>query len=101
MGKRMTEIDRVAGMLRPLKGELFSRYRVRGMEIFGSVCRGEHGAASDLDLLVDFCDDADLLDMIGLEQFLEQVVGRPVDVVPRRALRPEFKEKVLKEAVAV
>ncbi len=45
---------------------------------------------SDIDVLVDFQEDADLLDLVGLGLFLEERLGRRVDVVPRKALRKEI-----------
>ncbi len=97
----MRDLPEILAILRPLKCELRRRYRVVELEIFGSTGRGDHGPASDLDLLVEFSDDADLFDLIGLEQFLEEKLALPVDVVPRRSLRREFREEVLKEAIAV
>ena len=61
------------------------------------------GRAADrgdrFDVLVDFADDADLFDLVGLGLFLEEKLGRKVDVVPRRALRKELRDRVLKEVV--
>ena len=67
--------------------------------IFGSVARGNHKKASDLDILVDFGSEADLLDWVGLAQFLEEKLCRPVDLVPLRSLRPEIKKQILAEAI--
>jgi predicted nucleotidyltransferase len=95
------ELPEILRELRALKGELRQRYRVTSLEVFGSTGRGEHGPASDLDLLVEFGEDADLFDQIGLEQFLCERLNMPVDVVPKRSLRKEFREEVLREAIAV
>ena len=46
-----------------------------------------------------FQDGADLFDLIGLSQFLEERLQRPVDVVPRRALREELRDAVLQEVI--
>jgi predicted nucleotidyltransferase len=54
---------------------------------------------SDIDVLVDFQEDADLLDLVGLGLFLEEHLGRKVDVVPRKALRKEIRDSVLHEVV--
>ncbi len=50
---------------------------------------------------MEFDKDADLFDFVGLSIFLEERLGRKVDVVPRDAVRPELKELILKEAVSV
>ena len=86
--------------MKALHGE-FKRFKVREIGLFGSVVRGEQKESSDLDVLVDFADDADLFDLVGLGLFLEENLGRKVDVVPRRALRKELREQVLKDVVAV
>jgi predicted nucleotidyltransferase len=82
-----------------LKPEMAARYKVREIEIFGSFVRGEQGGASDVDVLVDFDEGADLFDLVGLALFLEEELQRGVDVVPKRALRAELRETVLQEAV--
>jgi len=71
-------------------------YNVR---VFGSVARGDALAESDVDFLVDFEDGRSLLDLGGLLADLEQLLGRPVDVVTERGLRERIRERVLKEAV--
>jgi predicted nucleotidyltransferase len=48
-------------------------------------------------VLVTLGKDADLLDLIGLSQFLEEQLNHKVNVVPRDALRPELREQVLRE----
>lgn len=88
-------------MLRSLKPEAIRTYKVRNIALFGSAARSQQGAASDVDVLVDFADDADLLDQVGLSIMLEERLGCPVDVVPRRALRPEIADSVLGSVVAV
>ena len=82
-----------------LKREMAARYKVREIALFGSFIRGEQGGASDVDVLVDFEEGADLFDLVGLALFLEEELQREVDVVPKRALRAELRETVLQEAV--
>jgi hypothetical protein len=50
---------------------------------------------------VDFEEEADLLDLIGLALRLEDELQRRVDVIPKRALRAELREAVLREVVAL
>jgi len=95
--KNKQEIIRV---LKKLKADL-KRYRVKKIELFGSVTRSEQSKTSDIDILVDFEEHADLLDLSGLALFLEEKLKRKVDVVPRRALRQEIKKSVLKEAISL
>jgi len=87
--------------LRALKPEMAARYKVKEVGLFGSFVRGEQGRASDIDVLVDFEEGADLLDLAGLGLFLEEELQRQVDIVPKRALRTELRESVLGEVVTL
>jgi len=69
------------------------------VRIFGSVARGDASAASDVDFLVEFEAHRSLLDQGGLLADLQDLLGCPVDILSERALRPRFKERVLREAV--
>ena len=83
--------------LRPQIMELARQYRARKVSVFGSCVRGEMRDDSDIDFLVDFEDNYRLLDIAGMMNGLEDLLGRKVDVVPRRSLREELKPYVLKE----
>ncbi len=87
--------------LRPQIMELAHRYRARSVSVFGSCVRGEMRADSDIDFLVNFEEEYSLLDHAGLLVGLENLLGRKVDVVPRRALRPFLRDTVLNEAQEV
>lgn len=66
------------------------RYHVDKLALFCSRARGDAREDSDIDILVDFSPGADLLDLSGLKLYYEDVFGRPVDVVPRRAIREDL-----------
>ncbi len=87
--------------LRELKPQIFHKFRAKEIQLFGSSVRKEPTSGSDIDILVDFEDGADLFDLTGLAIFLEDELQRKVDVVPKRALREELQESILNEAVAV
>jgi predicted nucleotidyltransferase len=87
--------------LKELKPTLAARYKAKEIGLFGSFARGEQGASSDIDVLVEFEEEADLFDLIGLSLHLEEALQRKVDVVPKRALRTELRESVLQEVVAL
>jgi predicted nucleotidyltransferase len=94
--KTLEEIKKLIGQY---KQELEERFKVKEIGIFGSTIRGERRQTSDIDLLVDFKDEADLFDLMGLGLFLEEKLNQRVDVVPKRAIREEIKDRVLKEVV--
>ena len=87
--------------LKELKPAITARYKAREMGVFGSFIRGEQNANSDIDILVEFDEEADLFDLMGLTILLEKELQRKVDVIPRRALRTELRESVLREVVAL
>lgn len=85
-----------------LRSDVLRIVRIHGalnVCVFGSRARGESRDDSDLDLLVDLEEGRSLLDLIGIEQDLEDLLGRPVDVITRRELSPYLRERVLAEAV--
>ena len=94
----MMSIHEILTKLEALKPELQRRYKVREIGLFGSWVRGQQHRKSDIDVLVDFEEGADLFDWIGLALYLEEVFGCPVDVVPCKALRPELRAAVLEQA---
>ena len=97
----MTAKDEILLKLRELKAEIHSRHKVRSVGLFGSFARGESSESSDVDILVEFEEGADLFDFVALAQFLEDYLGRKVDLVTVRALREEIRDEVLNEAAMV
>jgi hypothetical protein len=73
---------------------------VRELAVFGSAARGEMRPDSDVDLLVEFLPDAevDLVDHAGLMLDLSRLLGRRVDLVSKRGLKPLIRESVLEQA---
>lgn len=79
--------------------EICRRYGIARLEIFGSAGRGEAGPDSDIDLLYTLAPDAHLgWNISALEDELAEALGRPVDLVSRRALHPRLRDAVLAEA---
>ena len=87
--------------LRELKPQILQRFRAKEIQLFGSSVRREQDPGSDIDILVDFEDGADLFDLTGLAIFLENEFQQKVDVVSKRALREELQKSILDEAVAI
>ena len=75
-----------------------ARRGVHNVRLFGSVGRGDEGGTSDVDLLVDLDAGVSLIDLIGLERELTQLLGCAVDVVPARNVKPDVAQRVLAEA---
>ena len=77
---------------------LAARYGARNVRIFGSVARGDDDVRSDLDFLVDMEPGRSLLDLGGLLMDLQDLLGRPVDVVTEKGLKERIRSRVLAEA---
>ena len=81
--------------------ELRERFGVKSLALFGSVVRGEARPDSDIDILVEFDGPATFERYMDLKFFLEELLGRRVDLVTRKALKPYLRPYVEKEAVYV
>lgn len=68
------------------------------LRIFGSQLSGKATGTSDLDLLVEFDLGRDLLDLVGLKQDLEALLGCKVDVVTEGSLSPYLRDRILEES---
>lgn len=80
---------------------LRARYGVRSLALFGSVARGEATAESDLDILVEYEAAPTLFEFVRLRAHLSGLLGAPVDLVMRSALKPVIGRAILAEAVPV
>ena len=69
------------------------------VRVFGSVARGTDTESSDVDLLVDLSPDVGIVGLIGLEREVAGILGREVDVVPVRNLKPGVASPALAEAI--
>ena len=81
--------------------EIVGRHLARNARVFGSVARGDDSDGSDIDVLVDPLPGATLLDLGALQIELEEALGLRVDLLTPGDLPPAFRERVLREAVAV
>ena len=76
-----------------------AKHGATNVRIFGSVARGEADEKSDIDFLVTIEKGRSLLDHAALWIELEQFLGRKVDVISDKGLKPRIRERVLNEAV--
>jgi predicted nucleotidyltransferase len=75
------------------------KHGAHAIRVFGSVVRGEDDTGSDIDFLVELEQGRSLLDVVALIQDLEELLGRPVDVVEPEGIHWYIRDRVLKEAV--
>lgn len=69
--------------------------------LFGSFARGDDDQDSDIDVLVELPQGKSLLDLIALEQRLEDVLGRDVDVVTYNSINPRLKQYIDKDQIQI
>jgi uncharacterized protein len=74
-------------------------FAVKALFLFGSVARDEATPESDVDFLVEFNRPVGLFMLLGLQSFLEELLGCSVDLGTPNSLRPYMRERVLKEAI--
>ena len=74
------------------------KYGAVRIRVFGSQTTGEATESSDIDILADFEPGRDLLDLVGLKQELEALLGRKVDVLEEEGLSPYLRDRILEEA---
>jgi predicted nucleotidyltransferase len=89
--------ERVLELLRRSKPELQARFGVTGLALFGSTARDTATSTSDVDVLVSFDGPATSKRYFGVQFYLEDLLGRPVDLVTEKGLRPELRPSIEQE----
>jgi predicted nucleotidyltransferase len=97
----MKTVEQIRAAIRQHEEVLVERYGVKVVGLFGSYARREHRKRSDLDLLVDIVRPISLLELIGAELYLSEVLGVKVDLIPKRDVREELRETIFREALSI
>ncbi len=92
---RQDVLDMIAADRENLRG-----MGVKSLGLFGSFARDEAGPESDIDFLVEFDAPFGLLRLAAVQVHLEDLLGCPVELVPKHLLRPELREQVLAEVLS-
>lgn len=77
--------------------EIFEKYKIRRLGLFGSYLKGRNKKRSDLDLLVEFKESIDLFEFVHLTNELQKLLKVKVDLATPKALKPYIRDKILKE----
>jgi predicted nucleotidyltransferase len=75
---------------------LKERFGVKSLGLFGSIARGDDSAGSDVDILVEF-DTPSFDHYMELKFYLEELLGRSVDLVLKGSLKPALRDRILGE----
>jgi len=94
----------IRDIVRSRRGEVLAaaaRHGARNVRIFGSAARGEDDGRSDVDIIVSMEQGRSLLDLVALNDELEGILGRRVDVITEGGVSPYLRERIRSEALAV
>ena len=81
---------------------ILKKYKVVRAGIFGSYVRGKNNKKSDIDILVEIKDKKmSLWGFIHIKNKLEESLGRKVDLVEYKLIRPEIKNNILNEEIRI
>ncbi len=81
--------------------ELTTKFGVKSLSLFGSVARNEATSTSDVDLLVEFNRPMGYFGLFALQDYLEKLLGCPVDLGTPDSLKPYIKERIQGELIRV
>ena len=91
----------ILDLLNQHRDELLKRFGARHLALFGSAARDDLRVDSDIDVLVEFDGPATFDGYFDLKTYLEQLLGRPVDLVTEKGLRPRARRHVEKDLIRV
>ena len=97
----MKNIEEIKKILNKNKIQFQKSFKVKEIGIFGSYIKNEQTKKSDLDILVEFESPIDFFDYIELEEYLTDLLGVKVDLVMKKALKPNIGRNILKEVIYV
>ncbi len=86
-------------LLKEKKEIVRERFGVKEIGLFGSIAKGLGRPDSDVDVLVEFERPVDIFEFLDVKEYLEELFGRKVDLVTKKALKPLLREKILNEAL--
>ncbi len=92
--------EEVLTTLRRHKPELQKKYPLSNIELFGSYARNEQTPESDVDIMVEFNEPVGI-EFVDLLIDLETILGRPVDLITKKSLRPKLKPYIEPDLIAV
>ena len=91
----------VIQLLSKSKPLLQERFSVVRLALFGSTARGAASDTSDIDILVAFDSPATFRRYFGVQFYLKDLLGRPVDLVTKKVLRPEPRPYIQRDLISV
>lgn len=90
----------VLAILRKHKPELQRKYPLSSIELFGSYARNEQNPESDVDVIVEFSEPVGI-EFVDLLIELEAILGKPVDLITKKSIRPKLKPFIEPDLITV
>ena len=97
MEQERKELKKIEKLVKENKVVLTKQFKVKEIGIFGSVVRGEDKETSDVDILVEFEEPIGFFKFLELEEYLSDLIGRKVDLVSKKALKPRIGKHIMRE----
>jgi predicted nucleotidyltransferase len=94
----MSNVESIINRLKSVKHVLEKEYAVKEIGVFGSYAKGDATEISDIDILVEFEKPLGWKS-IELELYLEKLLGKKIDLVTKKALKPVIKDDILKSVL--
>ena len=95
--KNLNVIDYIQKAIQPV----LCKYPIKRASLFGSYARQDAHSGSDIDILVEFSDTVSLLQFVGIQQELEDILKKKVDLVDFSTLKSQLKVNILEEQIAI
>jgi len=98
------DLEKISEKIKDHKKYLRDTYGINGIGVFGSFARNEDTLLSDVDLLFEIDESKDrisLFDLADIKVFLENILGRTVDVMDKKNIKPSLKDSILKETIMI
>lgn len=97
--KKIYSIEDIKNIIHSHEAALQDKYKTVKFYLFGSYARGEQTSSSDIDLLVELQEPIGMFKFMDLEEDLEKIFEKKVDLGTPKSLKPYIKDKILKEAI--
>ncbi len=97
----MKDLEEIKEIISSHLSEIKEKFGVKQLGIFGSYVRGEETSESDIDILVEFEHAVDFFVFLELEEYLQKLIGVKVDLIMKKALKPEIGKRILNEVIYV
>ncbi len=96
----MKSLEEIKNILSAHKQQLFGKYPIKSMAIFGSYARGEQNKESDLDIVVEF-EDRIGIRFVDLAEEIENLLGTKIDLVSKKGIKKKYLRNIESELIYV